>query len=176
MTRQHSRRGYGVFMARTGWLDEREQRAWRGFVRLHAEVLGRLNRHLVRETALSAPDYEVLVHLSEAPDGQLRMFELGRAMQWEKSRLSHHLRRMMSRGLVDRGDCSTDARGVFVAITDAGRDAIGAAAPKHVAEVRRVFVDALSNDQLDQLADIADTVIATLAPEEGCEQPEEPAH
>jgi DNA-binding MarR family transcriptional regulator len=144
------------------WLDDREARAWRGFVRLQAEVLASTGRQLQRDSGLSEPDYAVLVNLSEAPDGRLRAFALGRVLQWEKSRLSHHLTRMEQRGLVKRERCQSDSRGAFVVLTDVGRTAIEAAAPLHVEHVRRVFVDALSPTQLDAMGDIAETVLARL--------------
>jgi DNA-binding MarR family transcriptional regulator len=156
-------------MSEPRWLDEREARAWRGFLRLGNEVRASSARQLQRETGLSEADYEVLVNLSEAPGGVLRAFELGRATKWEKSRLSHHLTRMAQRGLVERRRCPTDSRGSNVAITDAGRAAITEAAPRHVAHVRKVFVDVLTPEQLDALATIAETVIDGLeAAGDGC--------
>jgi len=144
------------------WLDEREQRAWRGLMNLQAQLGAHLRRSLVRDSGLSDADYEVLVHLSEAPDDRLRIFELVRALQWEKSRLSHQLRRMEQRGLLERSECPTDGRGAFVSLTPEGRASIVAAAPRHVAEVRRHFVDVLTPDQLDAMAEISDAVLTSL--------------
>lgn len=127
-------------------------------VRLQAQ----LDRDLARHSGLSDPDYSVLVHLSEAPDGRLRPYQLSDALQWEKSRLSHQLTRMSRRGLVVREECPTDARGAFVVLTPAGRRAIEAAAPAHVEDVRRYLIDVLEPDQLDALAAIAETVLAHL--------------
>jgi DNA-binding MarR family transcriptional regulator len=154
-------------MARTRWLTTREQHAWRQFVRMHAQLARHLNRQLQRDSDLSASDYEVLVHLAEAPDERRRAFELGAALQWEKSRLSHHLTRMERRGLVVREECTTDARGAHIALTRAGRRALDDAAPAHVAEVRRVFLDALSPAQVDALGEIADAVLARLDADDG---------
>lgn len=154
-------------MSGTGWLDAREARAWRGFISTQAQVRARLARQLQRECGLSEADYEVLVHLSEEPSGRLRAFQLGHATLWEKSRLSHHLSRMADRGLVRREACPTDPRGAVIVLTDAGREAITAAAPLHVAQVRRCFVNALSEKQLDALVDIADTVLEVLN-RDGC--------
>ena len=150
-------------MTEQRWLDEREERAWRGYLDMGAKLHARLNRELLRHAGLSGADYEVLVRLSEAPGGRSRAFQLGRAMQWEKSRLSHHLTRMARRGLVGRNECPTDARGAYIVLTDAGRTAIEAAAPRHVAEVRRCFIDVLTGDQLDALAAISDAVLAQLS-------------
>ena len=140
------------------WLDDREQRAWRGYLDTHTRLIGHLSRQLQRDTGLSEGDYAVLVNLTEAPDERLRAFELGRAMQWEKSRLSHHLTRMAARGLVQREECASDGRGAFILLTPAGRAAIETAAPLHVREVRRLFVEALSGDQLETLAEISDAL------------------
>lgn len=156
MTADRSRRG-------PRWLDEREQAAWRGLVQVNQQLMARLNRSLTATSGMSDGDYAVLVALSEAPDHRLRAFELARSLTWEKSRLSHQLTRMERRGLVRREECTTDARGAFVAITEAGRSAIEAAAPRHVEDVRRWFVDALSPAQLDAMADLTATVLAHLA-------------
>jgi DNA-binding MarR family transcriptional regulator len=156
------------FVDATPWLDDREARAWRSHVALSAQLTAHLNRQLQRDAALSDADYGVLVALSEAADGRLRAFELGRALRWEKSRLSHHLTRMERRGLVEREGCGTDRRGAFVVLTTTGRRAIEAAAPAHVREVRRVFVDPLTADQLDALAEINEALLARLA-EDPCD-------
>ena len=148
--------------AQVRWLDEREQRAWRGLIRMQAQLGAHLRRSLVRDSGLSDADYDVLVHLSEAPEDRLRIFELVRALQWEKSRLSHQLRRMEQRGLLERSECPTDGRGAFVSLTPEGRAAIEAAAPRHVADVRRHFVDVLTPEQLDVLGDIAEAVLESL--------------
>jgi len=150
-------------MSEMRWLDEREARAWRGYTRMQVQLAARLHRNLLRATGLSLPDYEVLVHLSEAPEGRLRSFQLSAALQWEKSRLSHHLTRMQRRGLVVRRECETDGRGAFVVLTPAGRTAIEAAAPAHVADVRAALIDALTPAQLDALVEITDAVLARMA-------------
>src|SRR3954447_24779862 len=126
------------------WLDEREDRAWRQFLLMAAQVQGKVGGDLQRDTGLSAGDYAVLVNLSEADNGRLRACDLGLRIQWEKSRLSHHLNRMEQRGLVRRVPCSTDARSTWVTITAAGRRSITKAAPRHVEHVRGAFFDALT--------------------------------
>ena len=141
------------------WLAPDELQAWRGFLSMHAQLSAHLRRSLVQGAGMSDADYAVLVHLSEAPDGRLRVFELVRGLQWEKSRLSHQLRRMEQRDLLERTECPTDGRGAFVALTPAGRAAIEAAAPLHVAEVRRHFVDRLTPAQLDALLEVSRAVL-----------------
>jgi DNA-binding MarR family transcriptional regulator len=147
------------------WLTPQEARAWRGYTRMRVQLQARLDRALARHSGLSDPDYGILVHLSEAPDGRLRPYQLCETLQWEKSRLSHQLTRMAKRGLVAREDCPTDARGAFVVLTPAGRAAIEAAAPAHVEDVRHHLIDVLAPEQLEALADIAETVVAHLEAE-----------
>ena len=151
-----------VVVTSPNWLDEREQEVWRGLMAMNMQLDSRLRRSLVQRSGLSDADYAILVYLSEAPEGRLRAFELVKGLGWEKSRLSHQLRRMEGRGLVGKGTCDTDRRGSFVVLTDAGRTAIEAAAPHHVADVRRWFFDPLSPEQLDALQEVTATVQAHL--------------
>ncbi|HEX6568626.1 MAG TPA: MarR family winged helix-turn-helix transcriptional regulator [Acidimicrobiales bacterium] len=144
------------------WLDEREATAWRGLQAMQMRLTATLARALAADSELSYPDYTVLVVLTDQPEGRLRAYALGAELGWEKSRVSHHVSRMVERGLVRREKCPSDQRGAFVVVTDAGRKAIEAAAPGHVAAVRRNFVDLLSPAQLDALATITGTVLETL--------------
>jgi DNA-binding MarR family transcriptional regulator len=144
------------------WLDEREARAWRGLQAVQLRLTARLSRELAADSELSWPDYAVLVVLTDQPDGRMRAYELGRELGWEKSRVSHHVSRMVERRLVTRERCPSDQRGAFVVVTARGRGAIEAAAPGHVAAVRRHFVDLLTDEQLDQLAAITETVLDAL--------------
>jgi DNA-binding MarR family transcriptional regulator len=148
------------------WLNAQEQRAWRSFLDMELRLSRVLGRELQRQTGLSNADYAVLVHLSEAPAGRMRPFELGDAAGFEKSRLSHQLTRMERRGLVERQLCPSDSRGSFVALTAAGRTAIEVAAPFHVAQVRRWFLSPLTPEQLDALTSIAEVLLAHLGPPE----------
>lgn len=154
--------GYHEEMTETPWLDEREARAWRGLQMMQMRLTGALTRQLVAESQLSYQDYAVLVALTEQEDGRLRLFELGRVLGWEKSRLSHHVARMAQRDLVTKEACHADRRGFHVVVTSTGRKAITAAAPGHVRAVRRLFVDRLSPRQLDAIASAAEVVLAAL--------------
>lgn len=144
------------------WLTPEEQRAWRGFVRLHERLGGRLGRLLQSESHVSPADFAVLVHLTDTPEGRQRYQDLARALEWEKSRMSHHIARMAGRGTVVREDCHEDARGAFVVITDVGRAAVEAAAPRHVEAVRELFMDHVTPSELRVLAEISERVIRKL--------------
>jgi DNA-binding MarR family transcriptional regulator len=149
-------------MEETRWLDAREARAWRGLQMMQMRLDGELARQLALESGLSYQDYTVLVALTEQPEGRMRAFELGAVLGWEKSRLSHHVQRMAERGLVRKDKCASDRRGSFVSVTAAGRKEIEAAAPGHVASVRQLFIDRLTGDQLDAIADAAEAVLAAF--------------
>jgi DNA-binding MarR family transcriptional regulator len=144
------------------WLDESEQRAWRALQFMQMRLEGQLAHQLAADSGLSYPDYVVLVALTDRADGRMRLFELAEALGWEKSRVSHQVARMAGRGLVSKERCDSDRRGAYVVITRQGRRVIEAAAPGHVAAVRRLFVDQLTREQLDAIADAAETVLASL--------------
>lgn len=147
-------------MADERWLSDDEQRAWRAYIAME-QVLGRhLHQHMQREFELSDSDFEILVTLSEADGARMRPFELGEVTQWEKSRLSHHLSRMATRGLIRRE--AADGRYPVVVLTDAGRTALQACAPANAARVRELFVDVVGPDRLEVLRGIAEDVVAAV--------------
>jgi DNA-binding MarR family transcriptional regulator len=155
----------------TSWLSDEQQSAWRAYQRMQARLTATLNRQLQADSGLSLSDYEVLVQLTDTPDGRLRPFELQRSLEWEQSRLSHHLSRMQRRGLVGREECGDDGRGAFVVLTDAGRSAIVAAAPAHVAIVRRQFFDHLTPAQVATIERVSTQVLDHLDGVERTPQP-----
>ena len=141
------------------WLTDDEQRAWRAYLRAQTMLAVQLARQLQADSGLSMPEYEVLVHLSEAPEGQLRPFQLGSDLGWEQSRMSHQLSRMARRGFVSREECPGDARGALVVLTEAGRDAIRSAAPGHAAAVRRLVFDPLDAAQTAAFGSVFEAMI-----------------
>jgi DNA-binding MarR family transcriptional regulator len=160
MTR-HSFPRYAEVM--TGmWLTADEQRAWRTYLRMSSLLPAHLNRQLQQESGLTLPEYEVLVSLSEAPERRLRPFQICETLNWEQSRLSHQLTRMERRGLITREECEADGRGAFIMLTAAGAEAIGSAAPGHVAAVRRLIFDRLADDQRAAFEQACATIIDAL--------------
>jgi DNA-binding MarR family transcriptional regulator len=144
------------------WLNTDEQRAWRAWLDAHALLSARLNKELQATSGLSLSDYDVLVHLTDVPEGRLRSFELGDGLQWEKSRVSRQVARMAERGLVAKEPSPEDGRGAYVVLTAAGRKAIEEAAPEHVELVRRLLFDGLTADQVQTLETIAGSVVRRL--------------
>jgi len=135
------------------WLNPAEMRAWRSYIIASRRFLEALDNDLEGHD-LSMPDYEILAQLSDAPDRRLRMSELASNTLLSRSRLSHRMKVMEKAGWVKREACPTDRRGYFAVMTAKGWKAIVAAAPAHVASVRSHFLDHLSNQDQEILAEI----------------------
>ncbi|MGA5544638.1 MarR family winged helix-turn-helix transcriptional regulator [Mycobacterium sp. NPDC051198] len=144
------------------WLSPSEDRAWRAFMHAHHQLVAHLNRGL-QESGLSGADYEVLAVLSGHDGDRMPAHELCHALDWEKSRVSHQVRRMQNDGLISREPNPDDARSTMVRLLPAGRAAIEKAAPRHVDDVRRNFIDLLSPAELDMLAALNERVLRHLA-------------
>ena len=159
------------------WLDPREDRAWRAFMHARDQLNAYLNQQLLQDSGLSGADYEILAVLSEHPTGHLPAHELGALVRWEKSRLSHQIRRMQDRGLVVREANPADGRSAMICLLPAGRRAIQDAAPQHVRNVRRHFLDLFTPAELDTLAALNERILRHLAEQSVPEQstPGEPA-
>ncbi len=132
----------------TPWLNDSQQTMWRRWLTLNRLMAAVLARDLQSHSSLSMADFEVLVQLTDVPQGRLRVSDLAQTMQWERSRLSHQVTRMERRGLVARRECPQDGRGAFVGITPEGRNAIEMAAPSHVRAVRSLVFDVLTPEEL----------------------------
>lgn len=145
------------------WLDDQEQRTWRGLLAVQSQLPAALSRDLQRDSGLSLQDFDVLVQLTEHPESRARVSALAAALTWERSRLSHHVARMERRGLVARVDCDDDGRGAYVEVTAEGRAAIEDAAPAHVEEVRRLVFDALTPTEVRTLGELQAKILARLA-------------
>jgi DNA-binding MarR family transcriptional regulator len=147
---------------RVRWLDDSEQAAWTGYRQMTRLLDARLAGELAADSGLSEPDYDVLSLLNDAGAPRWCLKDMSTRLLWSPSRLSHHIARMASRGLVDRLPCETDARGTDVRLTAAGRRAIETAAPGHVDAVRRHVIDQLTATDLADLARITRKITAHL--------------
>jgi DNA-binding MarR family transcriptional regulator len=142
------------------WLTDEQQAAWRPFVALLLRLPAVLDAQLQRDAGLTHFDYLVLSGLSEAPGRTLRMSELAATASSSLSRLSHVVSRLESKGWVRREPCPGDGRYINAVLTDAGWDKIVATAPGHVAAVRELLLDALSQEQFKELGAISTQVLA----------------
>jgi DNA-binding MarR family transcriptional regulator len=128
-----------------------ELSAWREYVETSEEVRRTLTAAFQETSGISPGDYAVMLALSEAPDRSLRSSDLAGVVGWERSRLSHHLRRMEERGLVARGPVGGDARGAAIELTDAGSQTFRSSSASHLRLVRAVFIDAFTPQQLETM-------------------------
>lgn len=147
------------------WLSADAQHLWRRWLRLNALLPAVLHRELQADAGLSLPDFEVLVQLTDTPEGRVRVTDLARELNWERSRLSHHITRMESRGLVQRTECREDGRVAWVVLTKKGRAAIERAAPEHAATVRRLIFDDLTPQEFKVMNAVIDKVLGRLTDE-----------
>ena len=144
------------------WLDADEQRAWRALAAVLLRLPTALERQLRTDSGLTHFDYWVMALLSEAPDRTLRLAELAAQADATLSRLSHAVSRLEAEGWVERRPCPDDARATFGVLTDAGYAQVVAAAPGHVAEVRRLVFDGLGARDVAALERIAGAIAARL--------------
>jgi DNA-binding MarR family transcriptional regulator len=128
-----------------------QQRAWLAYMRVQLRLTYEMNRQLQADSNLSLPDYDVLNALRYAPGGRMRITALAARISWERSRLSHHVRRLQNRGLVECRLAPTDRRATEVTLSDQGWDAITAASSGHIELVRSLFFGGLPDELLGPL-------------------------
>jgi DNA-binding MarR family transcriptional regulator len=148
----------------TRWLDADELVAWVGLAAVLELLPGVLDSQLRRDAGLTHFEYYALAMLSEAPKRTLRMTALADQTNATLPRLSHVAQRLEGRGLVERFPCPEDARATNIRLTTAGWRTVRQAAPGHVANVRTHVIDALTSEQVAQLAAITDAVLHRLDP------------
>ncbi|WP_290056582.1 MarR family winged helix-turn-helix transcriptional regulator [Amycolatopsis solani] len=143
-------------------LSAAETAAWYAYMKVHLRLDYEMNRQLRADSGLSLADYHVLVALTSEPSGRMRVGDLAIRIGWERSRLSHHLKRMRERGLVGTGTAAEDRRATEVVLADAGWEALRQAAPDHVGFVRQAFLDALDPGEQAQLTTLLERVYDSL--------------
>ena len=157
-----SRNGKTAPVPAGGWLDGEQQRAWLAYIRVQLRLAYEMNRQLLAESGMSLADYDVLTGLSVAEKGRMPVTVLAAQIGWERSRVSHHVRRMSGRGLVTCGLSAADRRVTEVTLTDRGRLALQEAAPGHVDLVRRLFFGGLPPGLVGPLTEALESVYASI--------------
>ena len=153
------------------WLSQPELRAWQTLIEVTTGVLATLDGELRTEHDLSLGDYEVLVHVSEAPGHSIRMTDLAARLRLSPSGITRRIDGLVRDGLVERQRCPSDRRGSNAVLTDKGLRRLQEAAPTHVRGVRAHFVDQLSERQLANLASaLSAVVIDREAAAGGCDE------
>jgi DNA-binding MarR family transcriptional regulator len=146
-------------------LDAEESAAWLSLVTMLELLPSALDSQLQREAGMTHFEFAVLSFLRFSPDQTLRMSELATGTNATLPRLSHVVSRLERRGVVERTPSPDDRRATNVRLTDIGRRELVRATPGHIALVRRVVIDSLSREQLDQLSKISDAISHALDPE-----------
>jgi DNA-binding MarR family transcriptional regulator len=145
-------------------LDTDEMAAWHAFIRAHARVVRLLESELEADQGLSLPAYEVLAHLSEAPENRLRMSDLAALSVLTPSGLTRVVDRLVREGYVERARCDGDARVVYAVVTETGIARVQQAYPTHLSGVRRHLVDRLSGAQLAAIRDALEPLTGDCPP------------
>jgi DNA-binding MarR family transcriptional regulator len=146
----------------TRWLEPDELETWLSYVAATTLLEGALDRQLQRDSGMPHAYYQILAMLSEVPDRSLRMSELAAITQSSQSRLSHAVARLERNGWIRRKPCPEDRRSTFAQLTEEGFAVLAAAAPGHVATVRRHLFDRLTPEQVGQLREITRAVLSGL--------------
>jgi len=157
-----SRNGKAGVEPAGGWLDVDQRRAWLAYIRVQLRLTYEMNRQLLADSGLSLPDYDVLTALSVADGGRMQITVLAAQIGWERSRVSHHVRRMSARGLVTCGLSAADRRVTEVTLTGRGRQALEEAAPGHVDLIRHLFFGGLPAGLVGPLSEALESVYANI--------------
>lgn len=135
---------------------------WLAFMHVQLRMNYEMNRQLMRDSGLSLADFEVLTALDGRPGGRMQITDLAAEIGWERSRVSHQLRRMCERGLTERRSSMVDRRATDAFLTDKGRSVISQATPAHRDLVRRLFFDPMPAESVSLLATALEHILANL--------------
>jgi len=150
-------------MVEPKWLNAHELAAWEGFLTVGAMLNRRVEQQLKEDAGLSHQQYEVLIRLSAAPGGELRMTDLAEAALTSKSGLTYQVAQLEKAGYVSRKSCRSDDRGVVAGLTAAGWAKVRATAPGHANLVRHLFRDGMTDKQFAGFADGLAALMSRLA-------------
>lgn len=150
-------------MEQVRWLGEDEQRMWRAYLEATRQLNVALDRQLVRDSGIGLTDFEILVYLSEAPDGALRMWELADRLSATRGGATRAVARLEAQGWVTRTRCAEDRRGMIARLTAEGYEAVHAASRGHVEAVRSILFDGLEPGDVAVLERVFQGMLARMA-------------
>ena len=128
-----------------------EQGTWRAFVSATVRLMEKLDHELQQRSQLSLTDYEILSALAEEEDDRLRMSDLAERVLVSRSRLTYRVDRLAEVDYVTREECEDDRRGLFAILTETGAEALQAATPGYVADVRTWFFEQIQGDDFETI-------------------------
>lgn len=147
------------------WLNRTQLYAWMQLTGAITQLPAVIDAQLRRDSGLNFFEYSILSGLSGAPQRAMQMSTLALMANGSQSRLSHAVSRLETSGWVERRTCAEGSRSVEAVLTDAGNEKIVEAAPFHVREVRRMVVDALTDEELGQLRNALRKILLVASPE-----------
>ncbi len=139
-------------------LSAQDWAAWHAVTAMRGAVERALEQRLQRDAGLSLADFEVLRGLTVAEGHRLRAGALADALGWEKSRISHQVRRMVERELLAKTGCPTDGRGTWVALAEGGKEAFAAGSCGYVEVLQESFFDRVDPTERAVLQAVAERV------------------
>jgi DNA-binding MarR family transcriptional regulator len=128
--------------------------AWTRLLRAYVSTTRLLSAELQEAHGLTINDYEALLLLSRAEDGRLKRVEVARSLMLTPSGITRLLQGLEDAGLVERASCASDLRVTYAQLTGAGRDKLETASSGHVASIRALLEEHLTQDEIDALAEI----------------------
>lgn len=149
-------------MSDTRWLNENELAAWMAYLVATHRLERRVEDQLKADSGLTHAQYEILVHLSQRPDRQMRMTEIAHQLIISKSGLTYQIGQLEKRGLVARKTCPSDERGVLAVLTEEGARCLERTAPGHVAVVRAFLIDRLTAEEIEIMRQIMTKATAAM--------------
>lgn len=146
----------------TRWLSDEEQAAWRNYLEAMRQLESAMDARVQKRSDLTLTDYVILVNLSEADGRRVRMSDLANQVVVSRSRLTYRVDSLVKRGFVNREQCNDDGRGLFASLTNAGFEALAAAAPGHVDDVREMVFENIRPDEFEAFAAIFERMANTI--------------
>jgi DNA-binding MarR family transcriptional regulator len=128
--------------------------AWRRFLRSHSTITRKLDADLIASHGLTLRDYELLIHLSRAPEGRMRPSDLTESVILTRSGVTRLLAGLEESGLVRRESCASDRRVIYAVLTAKGKAKLREARPTHLSGVGELFIERFDDEQLDALTDL----------------------
>jgi len=138
--------------------------AWGRLLRLHAEVVARIEADLHQHGLIPLTWYDVLLALENAPRHRLRLSEVAEKIVLSRSALTRSAARLIEEGYLRREPCAEDERGAYAILTKKGKEALARARPVYWAAIRKYFAAALSDDETRTLEGILGRIVAHLPP------------
>jgi DNA-binding MarR family transcriptional regulator len=126
-------------------------RAWIRLLRAHAALSRRMDASLRDAHGLSLREYEVLLTLSDAPEGRLRRVDLASRVLLTQGGVTRLLVPLERAGLVARAASESDRRVAYAELTPAGRERLAAAWRTHRRDIEALFSSRFEPDDLEAL-------------------------